>query len=196
MRSPMPARKAGWPKMKNGTSAPSSSPTLINSLRGQSRDCHNRLSPSNTVAASELPPPRPPPTGNAACRRRSTRRGARAQCPCMRRSRRGRARSSSGATVAGATRYAVTAPSLAVGEIDESPRAIEYEERFQHVIAIGASPCHVEEQVELRRRGQRQRSGRAAAASSPAVDYESQLDHRDTRASAARGRGAAASSRA
>ena len=47
---------------KTGTSAPSSSARRISACR-DSPSCHSRLSPSSTVAASELPPPMPPPTG-------------------------------------------------------------------------------------------------------------------------------------
>ena len=119
--SPMPRAKAGWPKTKNGTSAPSSSANCISASRDRS-SCHNRLSPSSTVAASELPPPRPPPIGSRLStpidtpRRR--RNAAGAVAPRARRGRR-RARRASGAACAH-DRAVVTRGRAQI----ESPRAI------------------------------------------------------------------------
>src|SRR5205085_1396973 len=49
--------------MKNGTSAPSCSPSSCSRARGSSR-FHSRLSARSTVAASDEPPPMPPATGS------------------------------------------------------------------------------------------------------------------------------------
>ncbi len=64
--SPTPSPHAARPWTNTGTSAPSARPSCASSS-GVLPSPHNRLRATNTVAASELPPPTPPCIGSRLC---------------------------------------------------------------------------------------------------------------------------------
>ena len=178
--SPMPRTSAFSPPMKKGTSAPSVCANRSKSARG-SRASHRRLSASKTLAASELPPPRPRPA-ECACRGRCHADRRRPSLPAARAPRAPRDPVAAGtpATSLVRTTHAVVARVQRdrVGEVDER------EQRFEHVIAVGAPARDVQEEIHLRRRGDdealhvrsivprsRQRLRRA-----PAIDDDAHLD--------------------
>ena len=124
------------------------SPSASRRARGQCRP-HRRFSASSVVAASELPPPRPAPQGTRLsiemsapsgvpdCRLQRAR-GAQAQVVGRQRRRPGRG--------------APARPSLAPLEVQRVAPVDQHEHRLQQVVAVGAPPDDVQEQVQLGRR--------------------------------------------
>ena len=143
----------------------------------------SRLSASSTVAASELPPPRPPPNGMRLATRDVD--AERAPVACLRAAAARTARSSCGATPRNSVVRTI-APSSRQVSVIVSPTSMRDEQRLEQVVAVVAAARHVQEQVELRRRGNGQPAHRIIVAArgsdrrgsrgAPAIDDDAQLE--------------------
>ena len=162
-RSPMPrAMRVFAADEKRNVGAQRRRRCAASSARGKSSS-HSRLSASSTLAASELPPPSPPPIGmrlsSAIVTPRATPVAACSACAARTReivfSR--HARHGSARTIA---------PSSRASSVIVSAQIDQREQRFERVIAVGAPPGDVQEEVDLRRRGNHQRRHRVGAPAS------------------------------
>ena len=148
-RSPVPSPHAASPRTNTGTSAPSLAPSAASRSVPIPRP-QSQSSPISADAASLLPPPRPPPSGM----RLSTAMSAPASIPdFVAQEPRGpdnqivRLLHAGNRRGAAQERVVAARDAHAIGEIEE----LEY--GLKLVVAIGAPPDDVQEQVELRRCG-------------------------------------------
>ena len=147
-RPPRPRPFRPW--TKNGTSAPSSSPSSA-SNDGASRKPQISLRATSVVAASELPPPSPPWIGNVLFEPDVDARGPGRRPPGGARAAR-TARSASGATSAGPSTRRIS-PSSRGAKCSRSDEVDELKHGLDVVVAVGTAAGDVQEQVELGRRG-------------------------------------------